>query len=211
MHGEAERAREAVHVGIDVESLELQADVARRGEKRAGVTADLDSGAAPAKCPEQTTRLPSIGTALSVVQALKQFARRRRVGVDGVELVRPLDRISIDQSTSRALDEPKGWMLGECDAIHEPLGRRRGAKPPAVKGPQQLDFLAYPVGVGDLFAVLATTRDARRDLVSRRLRVHTATRVQELGRESEVGEDSPVVRAIAVRHARGYGIFQNST
>ena len=182
MDGEAERAREAVHVGVDVESLELEPNVACGGEERADVTADLESGAAPAERAEQAAGLDSIGGALRPVQPVEQLARRRRVGVDGIELVCPLDRIAVHETAPRALDETERWMLGERDAIHEPLGRRRGTEPPAVKGPQQLHLALHRFGVGDLYAVLAPAGDALRDLVGWGLRLHSADKVQDMGR-----------------------------
>src|SRR5205085_3275501 len=104
-----ERAREAVHLGADVESLELQPDLACRGEKRADVAPDLEPGAAPPKRAQNAARLHAIGAALRLVQPAQQVRRRRRVRVDGVELVRPLDRIAIDETAAHALDDAKGW------------------------------------------------------------------------------------------------------
>src|SRR5881392_3673766 len=58
-------------------------------------------------------------------------------------------------------------MLGERDAIHQPLGRRGWAESPAMKSPEQLHLTTHRLEVGDLVTVVTPAGDALGELVGR--------------------------------------------
>ena len=99
----------------------LKSFVARRGEERADVAADLEPRAAASECSPELARLRADRGQLRVMQRAQHVRCGRAARIYRRELVRPLDRIAVDQPALVAAHEAKGRRLRERHAIDESI------------------------------------------------------------------------------------------
>lgn len=165
MHHEPERARERVHVGVDVEAFHLQALLARRHEEGTDIAPDLERRAAATEHAPQLTGLDADGWQLRVVQRLHHVGCERLPSVEVVQLALAFYRIAVHEAAAVALDEPERGVLGERQAVHQPFRGRSEPQTPLVVRPERFDLGVHVFGLGQHAGIRVAANDAVGELV----------------------------------------------